>query len=162
MSGGNGGVLCRPWSLRGADRCARAFSRAAPAAGIPAEKSKCALTAPASLFEDESAEAARPLAAAGVPRASVRGMEPPRRAQPRGRPRRMECPFDDFRAEQRGGGVRQRRCDDRYGVFLFGKGLLVIAPGITNLLYYLHANKETPRDPFGRDQIAPFQRGCAH
>ena len=49
--------------------------------------------------------------------------------------------------------------DDRYGAgmgvpatqgdFLLGKGLLDIAPGITNLLYYSHANKETPRDPFG-------------
>jgi hypothetical protein len=32
-------------------RCARAFSQAAPAAGIPAEKSKCALPACASLLE---------------------------------------------------------------------------------------------------------------
>jgi len=32
-------------------RCARAFSQAAPASGIPAEKSKCALSACASLLE---------------------------------------------------------------------------------------------------------------
>jgi len=38
-------------------RCARAFSQAAPAAGIPAEKSKCALPACTSLLEGETSAA---------------------------------------------------------------------------------------------------------
>jgi len=41
---------CRGADASGCGRCGRAFSRAAPAAGIPAEKSKSALSAPASLF----------------------------------------------------------------------------------------------------------------
>jgi len=38
-------------------RCARAFSQAAPAAGIPAEKSKCALPTCASLLKGETSAA---------------------------------------------------------------------------------------------------------
>ncbi|MDD4017455.1 MAG: FecR family protein [Kiritimatiellae bacterium] len=42
---------CRGAGASGCGRCGRAFSRAEPAAGIPAEKSKSALSAPAPLSE---------------------------------------------------------------------------------------------------------------
>ena len=126
------------------------------------EKSKSALTAPAPLFmwwpnglelPKANRASARVRGAAGV--CAYPAQAPPPGGNGGGAAASGSAAGDDLYGA--GMGVPATPSD-----FLLGKGFLDIAPCITNLLYYLYANKETPRDPFGRDQIASFQRGCAY